>query len=53
MKILARLLPLGLLILTAAGDQPALAPSRDVTVSYHIVRAVAPGGPSKLVIMQS
>ncbi len=53
MKILARLLPLGLLILTAAGDQPALAPTRDVTVSYHIIRAVAPGGPSKLVVMQT
>jgi hypothetical protein len=53
MKILARMLPLGLLILTAAGDQPALVPSRDVTVSYHIVRAVAPGGPAKLTVMQS
>jgi len=53
MKILARLLPLGLLILTAAGDQPALAPSRDVTVTYHIIRAVAPGGPAKLTVMQS
>jgi hypothetical protein len=53
MKILARLLPLGLLMLTAAGDRPALAPSRDVTVSYHIIRSVAPGGPSKLLVMQN
>lgn len=53
MKTIARLLPLCLLLLAAAGDSPALAPAADVTVSYRVVRAVAPGGPLKLVLRQT
>ena len=53
MKSLARLLPLGLLFLAAAGEAPTLAPVRDVTVTYRIVKAVAPGGPAKLVMQQT
>ena len=53
MKNLVRLLPLGLLFLAAAGDSPALAPARDVTITYRIVKAVSPGGPAKLVVQQT
>jgi hypothetical protein len=53
MKTLARLLPLGLLFLVAAGDAPTLAPARDVTVTYRIVRAISPGGPAKLELRET
>ena len=47
---IARLLPVCLLLLTAAGEAPSLAPTRDVVVSYRVVRAAAQGGPAKLVV---
>ena len=53
MNILARWLPASLLLLAAAGDSPALTPVRDVAVTYRVVKAVAPGGPAKLVIQQT
>ena len=53
MKTIARLLPLGLFFLPACGDAPALAPVRDVTVTYRVVKAIAPGGPAKLVFQQT
>ena len=53
MNILARLLPYCLLMLTAAGDSPALAPTVDVAVTYRVVRAVAPGGPRKMTVQQT
>jgi hypothetical protein len=53
MKTIARLLPLGLLFLTAAGDAPVLAPTADVTATYTVVRAATPGGPRKIVVRQT
>ena len=53
MNILARLLPYCLLMLTAAGDSPALAPTADVAVTYRVVRAIAPGGPRKMTVQQT
>ena len=53
MKTIALLLPLGLLFLAAAGEAPTLAPMRDVTVTYRVVRAIQPGGPAKLVLQET
>lgn len=53
MKTIARVLPLSLLLLAAAGDSPALAPTADVAVTYRVVRAATPGGPRKLTVRQT
>ena len=52
MKVAARLLPLGLLFLTGAGDAPLLSPSRDVTIIYRMVKTVVAADASKLVVRQ-
>ncbi len=53
MHTIARLLPFSLLLLTAAADAPALAPTADVTATYTVVRAQASGGPRKIVVRQT
>lgn len=53
MKTIARLLPMLLLLPAAAADRPLLAPSVDVAVTYRVVRAVAPGGPAKIVVQET
>lgn len=53
MKTFARLLPLGLLFLAAAGEAPMITPARDVTVTYRVVKAIAPGGPQKQVLQET
>jgi hypothetical protein len=47
MKRIAALVPVCLL-LAAAGETPPLMPAGDVTVTYRVVHAVAPGGPAKV-----
>ncbi len=50
MNHLLRVLPIGLLFLAAAGEAPVMNPTRDVTVTYKVLKAEVAGGPAKLVI---